>query len=316
MPTAPSGWEVVVQVEAFPINPADAAMIAGQYGFLYKPPTTIGMEAAGRVVEIGKNVKDLGIGDAVIILANNNWAQYRKVPATLVVKVPPDSDLNQMAMLKVTGLTAWKLLNEIVTLKSGDIVIQNAPLSAVGQYVMQLARLMNLKTINLVRRPEQIAAVEQLGGTFGLLDDENVSMKVRDLIGKTPLRLALDCVGGQSTHRLGQCLNEHGTVVNYGMLSLEPCVFSPENLIFRNVHLVGFWLSRILNKMSATERNDQIVQLAEWTSQGKLKIAIDSIHPIERIGDALHRAEQTGRNGKVLVTPHRQPASNVEASSQ
>lgn len=309
-PTDPSAWEVIVQVEAFPINPADSAMILGQYGFLYQPPTTIGMEAAGRIVEIGKSVKDLSIGDPVIILANNNWSQFRKVPATLVVKVPYEADMNQMSMLKVTGLTAWKLLNEIVTLKPGDTVIQNAPLSAVGQYVIQLANMLGLKTINLVRRSEQISEVARLGGTLCFLDEEDVATRVREQVGKTPLRLALDCVGGLSTERLGQCLNEHGTVVNYGMLSMERCVFSPEHLIFRNVGLVGFWLSRILNKMSAADRSHQISQLATWACEGKLTGAIDSTFSIEQIDEALRRSEQSGRQGKVIVRPNMQSHTN------
>jgi len=304
MPTDPMAWEVIVQVEAFPINPADLAMILGQYGFLYQPPTAIGMEAAGRIVEIGRSVKDLNIGDPVIILANNNWSQFRKIPATLVVKVPPEADINQMAMLKVTGLTAWKLLNDIVTLKPGDTVIQNAPLSAVGRYVIQLANILGVKTINLVRRPEQFSEVKRLGGTLCFVDEIEVSMRVREQIGKTTLRLALDCVGGPSTERLGQCLNENGTVVNYGMLSLEPCVFSPEHLIFRNVRLVGFWLSRILNKMSAADRTHQISQLANLVCEGKLVGAIDSTFPIEEIESAFRRCEQSGRNGKVIVNPN------------
>jgi trans-2-enoyl-CoA reductase len=312
-PSDPSAWEVIVQVEAFPINPADTAMILGQYGFLYQPPTTIGMEAAGRIVEIGKSVKDLSIGDPVIILANNNWSQFRKVPATLVVKVPHEADMNQMSMLKVTGLTAWNLLNAIVTLKPGDTVIQNAPLSSVGQYVIQLANMLGLKTINLVRRPEQISEVVRLGGTLCFTDEEDVAKQVREQIGKTPLRLALDCVGGLSTERLGQCLNEHGTVVNYGMLSMERCVFSPEHLIFRNVDLVGFWLSRILNKMSAADRSHQISQLATWACEGKLTSAIDSIFPIEQIDEALRRSEQSGRLGKVIVHPNMQPLTNPKA---
>lgn len=303
-PADPSAWEVIVEVEAFPINPADAAMIAGQYGYLHQPPCTIGMEAAGRVIEVGKAVKDLRVGDPVIILANNNWSQYRKVPATLVVKVPASVQINQMAMLKVTGLTAWKLLNEIVGLKPGDHVLLNAPLSTVGQYVIQIANLMGLRTISLVRRSEQLAEVQRQGSTLSFIETENLVHDVRSAIGKAALRLALDCVGGQSTERLGQCLNEGGVVVNYGMLSMEPCVFSPENLIFRNVNLVGFWLSRVLNKMSAQDRTQQISQLAQWVSEGKLSGAIDSIYSIEQISDAIRRSEHASRKGKVIVNPH------------
>ncbi len=126
------------------------------------------------------------------------------------------------------------------------------------------------------------------------------------------MRLALDCVGGQSTERLGKCLNEHGTVVNYGMLSLEPCVLSSEHLIFRNVNLVGFWLSRILNKMSAADRNQQVLQLADWVSEGKLKGTIDSTFSIEQISDAIRRSEQSGREGKVLLRPIRRIIRLIE----
>ncbi|MEZ6138521.1 MAG: alcohol dehydrogenase catalytic domain-containing protein [Pirellulaceae bacterium] len=61
------------------------------HGFLNQPPSSIGMEGAGRIIDVGKSVKDLQIGDPVIILANNNWCQRRTVPATLVVKVPDNS---------------------------------------------------------------------------------------------------------------------------------------------------------------------------------------------------------------------------------
>jgi NADPH:quinone reductase-like Zn-dependent oxidoreductase len=97
------------------------------------------------------------------------------------------------------------------------------------------------------------------------------------------------------------------------MLSLEPCVFSPEHLIFRDVSLVGFWLSRILNKMSAVDRCQQISQLATWACEGKLMGSIDSTFPIERIEEALRRAEQTGRNGKVIVNPNAQHHSTPKA---
>lgn len=303
-PGSPAAWEVIVEIDAFPINPADSAMMLGQYGFLNAPPSTIGMEGVGRIVEVGKSVKDLQLGDAVILLANNNWCQRRKVPATLVVKVPEDANLDQMSMLKVTGLTAWKLLNEIVSLKPGDTVVQNAPLSAVGRYVLQIAKIMDLKLINIVRREEQIEEVMSFGETRCFVECDDVSKLIREDIGKAPLRLGLDCVGGQSTERMAQCLNENGTVVNYGMLSLEPCVVSPEHLIFRNVQLVGFWLSRVLNKMSATDRHDQIARLATWAHEGKLVGSIDSTFPIEQIGDALRRSEQPGRGGKVLVHPN------------
>jgi NADPH:quinone reductase-like Zn-dependent oxidoreductase len=178
--------------------------------------------------------------------------------------------------------------------------------------VIQAANLMGIKTINIVRRDEQASEVQRLGGTLCFVESESIATDVRKEIGKSPLRLAFDCVGGISTERLGQCLNENGTVVNYGMMSMEPCIFSPEHLIFRNVNLIGFWLSRVLNKMSAAHRMQQIANLAQWSCEGKLVGAIDSIYSIDQITDAIRRSEQAGRRGKVLVNPNMANSANVK----
>ena len=105
-PGPPSAWEAKVRVDAFPINPADLAMLSGHYGILPTPPSTIGMEAAGTVVECGKSVTDLFEGDKVMIVANNNWAQYRCVPAKLLYRIPKDLDILIGATLKVNPATA------------------------------------------------------------------------------------------------------------------------------------------------------------------------------------------------------------------
>lgn len=109
-PGPPAAWEVLVKLDAFSINPADLAMLQGQYGILNSPPSTIGMEGVGTVLEVGQSVTRLEVGDRVILLGNNNWATHRRTPATLAVKVPRELDPIQLAMLKVSGLTAYWLL--------------------------------------------------------------------------------------------------------------------------------------------------------------------------------------------------------------
>ncbi len=161
---APSAWEVTVAVDAFPINPADLAMIQGRYGILNKPPCMVGMEGVGTVTHVGRSVNSLEVGDRVVLLANNNWCSHRNVPATLVVKVPTSLDPIQLCMLKVSGLTALHLLTRVSQQKPGSYIVQNAPLSAVGRYLIQLAKAYELKTVNLVRRSEQIEQVKKLGG--------------------------------------------------------------------------------------------------------------------------------------------------------
>ncbi|MEZ6093366.1 MAG: zinc-dependent alcohol dehydrogenase family protein [Pirellulaceae bacterium] len=301
---SPSSWELVVEIEAFPINPADLAMLHGNYGWLAKPPSSIGMEAVGRIVEQGKSVNNFKTGDRVVILANNNWAQRRKVPATLAVKIPESVDPLQAAMLKVNPLTALKLLQQSDQLSPGEFVVQNAPLSNVGRYVLQIAKQLGLKTLNLVRDESQLETVQQLGGDVAVLDNDEVVASITELTGGIPVRLALDGVAGHATNRIAKCLVEGGSIVNFGMLSNEPCLLSPEHTIFRNIQLTGFWLTKVLNKLSSTARTEAITQLANWAAEGKIHGEIDSTFSIEQIGSAIRRSEQRGRNGKVIVLPN------------
>jgi mitochondrial enoyl-[acyl-carrier protein] reductase / trans-2-enoyl-CoA reductase len=155
---SPSAWEVTVDIEAFPINVADLAMLSGNYGTLPKLPATIGMEAVGRIAECGSAVKNYTVGDRVILLANNNWAERRKVPVATVHKVSDTADVAQLALLKV----AYLLLENFAQLEPGDWLIQTAPLSSVGQCIIQLAKAKGLKTVNIVHRTEIEAQVHAL----------------------------------------------------------------------------------------------------------------------------------------------------------
>ena len=298
----PSAWEVIVEVEAFPINPADLAMLSGRYGKLPKLPATIGMEAVGRVAICGTAVKDLAVGDRVVILANNNWAERRKVPIAAVHKVPCDGDVTQYAMMKVNPATAYMLLNRFQQLSENDWIIQTAPLSSVGQCVMQIAKAMKLRTINVVRRADTKPEVVSLGGDLAIEDGPDLAQRVRTAIGHHPLRLALDAVAGAGVQRLAECLSEGGQIINYGMLSTEHCLLSPEQSIFRGISLVGFWLSNILNRLTLPERTSLYSAISDLIGTNQLKMAIDSQFSLHDIAEALRRAEQGGRSGKVIVS--------------
>lgn len=301
--TAPSAWEVVVDIEAFPINVSDLATLSGHYGTLPPLPSPIGTEAIGRISQCGASVRDLEPGDRVVLLANNNWCERRKVPIATVHKVDKHSDPLQLAMLKVNPATAYLLLKDYQSLMEGDWIIQNAPLSSVGQCVIQIARSLGVRTVNVVRRLETTAKILALGGGVVVEDGPDLAKRVSDMIGHNAIRLALDAVAGPGVNRLAECLVEGSPIINYGMLSTEACVLSAEQTIFRNITLRGFWLSKLLSRMPQARRIELLDTLAAMVTSGKLRMEIDSVFPLHEIQAALQRAEQpSGRSGKVLVT--------------
>ncbi len=300
-PAPPSAWEVMVDIEAFPINPADLAQISGRYGSLPKLPSTIGMEAIGTITSVGSSVREFESGDRVVILANNNWAEQRRVPAAAVYRVPRELDVQQLSMLKVNPATAWLMINSVAKLQPGDWVLQNAPLSGVGRCVIQIAKSMGVKTLNIIRRPEAQVDIAELGGDAVVLNDENMPQRVRQIVGHSPLRWAFDAVAGEGVQLLADCLSESGTIINYGMLSNEPIHISPDHTIFRGISIKGFWVSKVLNRLSQQERTQLFGSLVELFAKGTLHCSIDSTFPLARFQEAIAKAERSDRSGKVIV---------------
>src|SRR6266513_2895077 len=131
---APGAGEVVFDVLAFPINPADVWMCKGSYRLKPLLPATPGAECVGRVTAVGAGVSHVKPGDLVINLQRENWTQKRRVKGEDVIAVPSNLPIRQAAMLRINPPTALLMLSDLVDLKPGDWVIQNVANSAVGRF--------------------------------------------------------------------------------------------------------------------------------------------------------------------------------------
>lgn len=303
-PPEPAAGQALVAVLAAPINPADVLMLTGGYGVLPPLPAVGGSEGVGRVVAVGEGVSHLQPGQTVLLPAGSgSWASHLVADARRLVPLPPGADARQLAMLTVNPATASLLLSEFVTLQPGDWVIQNVANSGVGGYLTQLARLRGLRTVNIVRRESAAAAVKADGGDVVLVDGDDLGRRVKDAVSGAPIRLGIDAVGGQATNRLAMCVAEGGTVVNYGLMSGEPCVVSPQALVFNDLTLRGFWLAKWF-KVAARETQQALYgELTRLIAGGQLKARIHATYAVEEIKEAIAAASRGERDGKILIVP-------------
>src|SRR5205814_10231118 len=193
----------------------------------------------------GKSVKDLTAG-ALVILPHNlgTWREAVPVKASALVIVPPEIGPVHAAMLKINPMTAWRLLHDYVELKSGDWLIQNAANSAAGRAVIQIARELGYKTVNVVRRAELIDDLRADGGDVVLVDGEDLRHEVKDATSGAPVRLGLNAVGGESALRLANCLAPESTLVTFGAMSLQPLKIPNGLLIFKDLRFCGIWINK------------------------------------------------------------------------
>ena len=196
------------------------------------------------------------------------------------------------------------MLERYVNLKPGDWVIQNAANSAVGRYIIQLAKTKGVKTLNVVRRTELFGELRKIGADVVLLDGDDLAKRVRSEVGDANIPLAIDAVAGEGTLSLGGALSEGGTVVNYGLLSGKPCQLTPELVVFQGITLTGFWLAKLLGTMKPDELQKLYVELASQITNGNLYTPVESAYRLDQLSDALKHAYQTERNGKVLLMPN------------
>lgn len=301
---APAPGELRVRVVAAAINPSDVLTLTGDYGQLPPLPAIGGNEGVGRVELIGEVVQGFSAGQLVLLpVGCGTWSTHVQAPAAQFVPLPDVADPQQLAMLAINPPTALLMLRQFVDLQPGEWVVQNAANSAVGGYLIELAKLRGLKTVNVVRRDSAREQMEANPGDVLLVDGDDLAQRVVEATGKAKIRLGIDAVGGMATERLARCLAEGGTLVNYGLMSGEPCVVSAQSFVFNDLTLRGFWLAKWFRVASRDAQKALYGELTRALAAGHLKARIHATYPVQQIQKAVAAAAAGERDGKILIVP-------------
>ena len=155
------------------------------------------------------------------------------------------------------------------------------------------------------QRIDDVAAeLHALGADVVLKDGPDLAERAWAATGGALIRLGIDAVSGEACRRVADCVADGGEVVSYGSMSGEDPAIGRAALNMRGVSLTGFNLGRGLAKRTPAQVREIYAALAAKIRDRVLKAPIDSYYPIEDIKLALIRAQQGGRNGKVLVLPN------------
>jgi trans-2-enoyl-CoA reductase len=298
---APGVGEVLVRMLAAPVNPADLNVIEGTYGELPSLPCTIGNEGVGVVEQVGSSVHGLSVGQTVLPLSFGTWAQKMVVPAEALIVLPDGLDPLQAAMLAVNPATAWRMLHDFALLEPGDWIVQNAANSGVGRAVIQLAKALGLRTLNVVRRVELVEELEKIGGDVVVTEETNLRDQVQALCGGKNPKLALNAVGGASALNLANALAAGSPLVTYGAMGRQPLKIPNSLLIFKNLSFHGFWLRRWKETASPTDVRETYQKLSAYLLAGVLHTPVHKTFPLSQALEAVAEAAREKRSGKVLL---------------
>jgi NADPH:quinone reductase-like Zn-dependent oxidoreductase len=298
---APAEAEVVIALEASPINMSDLLMISGRYGYRPPLPCVVGTEGVGRVVAVGSSVTHLKAGDRTLIpYPSAAWAERIKADARLLRPLGA-GDVNQLAMLGINPATAWLLLTEYVTLAPGAWVIQNSANSGVGRALIGIAKSLGLKTVSVVRREDVVAELKAIGSDVVLVDGPDLAKRVAAETDKAPIALAVDGVADTSTTNLLGCLADKGVHVFYSAISGKPLIAPAQPLIFRDISIRGFWLANWFKTATPNKITEMYERLTPLVASGAISSPIAGTYSFGQIAEAVAVASKN--RGKVLFTP-------------
>lgn len=301
----PGPREVVLDMLAATVNASDLLLLRGHYGVRPELPAAVGGEGVGRVREVGSEVDRALVGRRVIVLPTyeqGTWADAIVTAVTNVLPVPDDADPLQLAMLPINPATAWVLLRGFATLGPGDWVGQTAANSAVGRYVITLAKRFGLRTLNVVRRESAAEEVRRAGGDRVVVGTEDLAGPLADALGGAELGLVLDGTGGPVVAELAHLLRFGGSSVSYAAATGRPPSVPVLDLVFREISLTGFWLINWLRTADRAEIESTYRELAELVRTGELTVPVEATYPLADYAAAFKHASAGERSGKILFS--------------
>lgn len=243
----PKRGEVLVRMLASPVNPSDLMYVAGKYGLKPSFPATPGFEGVGVVEATGGGLLGWfrkGKRVAVINDRVGNWAEYTVTSARQVIPVPDAMSDEQAASFFVNPATALAMTQDVLKITRGAWLLQSAAGGELGKMVIRLGHKFVFRTINVVRRREQVEELKKLGADHVIVESDGpIPEQVRRLV-PDGVRYAIDPVGGDTGSQIIASLSHGGRCLLYGSLSDEEVRAHPRYFIGNDLRVEGFWLVR------------------------------------------------------------------------
>ena len=303
----PKDNEILVKVYATTVTAGDVRLRSGKFPPLFWVPARImlgfrkpkknilGMELAGEIESIGKDVKLFRKGDQIFGtttgLSFGSYAEYICIPeeplstgmfgANVVALKPSNMTYEEAAAVPIGGLTALHFLRK-GDIQSGQKVLIYGASGSVGTFAIQLAKYFGADVTG-VCSTTNLELVKSLGASKVIdytKEDFSKSGEIYDII--------FDTVGKSSFSSCKRSLKKEGFLLE---------------ALMKVSHLIrGLWTSMKVIVGGATEKIEDIVFLRELIEEGKLKSAIDRRYPLEQIAEAHSYVDKGHKKGNVVIT--------------
>jgi NADPH:quinone reductase-like Zn-dependent oxidoreductase len=296
----PGDDQLLVRIRAAAVNPLDWHYMRGSpylmrlaSGLGAPDDPTTGVDFAGVVEAVGKDVTRFAPGDEVFGGRSGAFAEYLTIGADrAVTKKPADVGFDEAAAIPIAAITALQAVRDKGRLQPGQKVLINGASGGVGTYAVQIAKAMGAEVAGVcsTRNVEMVRALGADRVFDYTQEDYTESGEIYDVI--------VDMVGNHS-------------------LSANRGVLKPDGIMVLVGGAKGDWIAPLINPLKATIQQpfvdqemvtllaimnqEDLATLAELMAEGKLKSVIDTRYPLEETADAIRHSESRRARGKIII---------------
>jgi len=298
----PGDSEVLIRVRAASVNPADWHYMRGtpyfvrlQAGLRRPKATRLGVDVAGQVETVGRNVTQLKPGDGVFGACRGAFAEYACAAESALVMKPDNVTFEQAASVPIAAVTALQGLRDKGRIQPGQKVLINGAAGGVGTFAVQIAKSFGAEVTG-VCSTRNVDRVRSIGA------DQVIDYTQEDFT-KTGQRydIILDAVGNHSLLACRRALNPKGIYVAVGGPS-GPWMIGPLARAITAPVLSRLVSQNLVMLLARLSKEGDLAILRDLMAAGKLIPVIDRTYPLSEVPEAIRYLEEGHARGKVVIT--------------
>jgi NADPH:quinone reductase-like Zn-dependent oxidoreductase len=291
--------EVLIKVRAAAVNPLEWHQMRGSpyilrlWGLRKPKFTRLGVDVAGEVEAVGRNVTQFKPGDAVFGACRGAFAEYACTSESGLVIKPDNVTFEQAASVPVAAFTALQGLRDKGQIQPGQKVLINGAAGGVGTLAVQIAKWFGADVTGIcsTRNVDMVRSIGADQVIDYLQEDFTRSGQRYDMI--------FDCVGNHSLFACRRVLNPKGRYVVVGAPGGR--WVGPLSLVIKALVLSRF-VSQTMVMLLGRKSKEDLTIMHELMAAGKVTPVIDRRYSLSEVPEAIRYLEEGHARGKVVIT--------------
>jgi putative PIG3 family NAD(P)H quinone oxidoreductase len=300
---SPASGEILIEVHYAGVNGPDLAQRQGRYPPPPGASPVLGLEAAGRVAEVGAGVTEWKVGDWVTALVpGGGYAEYCVTSERHALPIPGGFSLAQAAALPETSFTVWANLIDRASLKAGERILIHGGSSGIGLAAIGLARLVGAHPFVTVGDAQKAQFCRDFGAEMAIdYRQEDFVARIKQTTGQEGVDVVLDMVGGTYLQKNVSVLKQDGRLVLISFQQASKVEFDFMPVMIKRLTITGSTMRRRSVEEKGRIRDAVLGGLWPAYASGRLRVHVFGIYPLDKASQAHRIMEARQHVGKLVL---------------